>query len=530
MLSEKEYFRPEYLIEIATRRKGYLIIPLTIAMIVGIYLSITLPKVYRSSTLILVQPQKVPTSYVQSIVTSSVESRLRTISEQIMSITNIERIIRNFNLFIEPRYKDMYWEDKINEVRNRISLSVSKGNTFSVSFTGKDPKTVMEVANALASYFIDENLKVREAQAVSTSAFLDDELTGVKTKLHATERMLMEFRKSKMGSLPEQLESNLKILERLHSELNDKENRIMTIQEGLLRLETHRKEYLNGNLDVQNNDIKIEKENEEENIIALKNQYKALKSKYTDKHPDVVKIRKMIETFGDNNIVEKTETTNSDGILVRIDQKRNDGEKDLIRTKKQIKEIEKQIIEYQKRIEETPYTEQKFVDINRNYDNVKSQYNSLLERKLESEIAVNMEKKQKGEQFKIVDPAKLPEKPYEPNLNMLFFLFIGAGLGLGVGLISLMEYFDTAFRRAEEVEPYLKIPVLAYVPTIKTKVELRNQRIRKILSIIPITGAAMLFGLFTISTITADENTIMLLEKMGVIKVINIIDELLRTI
>ena len=105
MLSEKEYFKPEYLIEIATRRKWYLIIPLSIAMIIGIYLSITLPKVYRASTLILVQPQKVPSNYVRSIVTSTVESRLRTISEQIMSITNIERTIRNFNLFIEPQYK-----------------------------------------------------------------------------------------------------------------------------------------------------------------------------------------------------------------------------------------------------------------------------------------------------------------------------------------------------------------------------------------------------------------------------------------
>lgn len=532
MLTDKEFFRPEYLIEIIVRRKWYIIIPLTIAMMVGIYLSLSLPKVYRATTLILVQPQKVPTNYVRSIVTSTVEARLRTISEQIMSITNIERIIRNFNLFVEPQYKDMYWEDKIRKVRERITLSVSKGNTFSVSFNGKIPKTTMEVANALASYFIDENLKVREAQAISTSAFLEDELTGVKSKLKEMELKLLDFRKKNMGTLPEQLDTNLQALNRLQIALNENENRLIKLKDSLVNLENqpdYSTDYM-GSMFTDNSNELME-ENEELNELRL--QYNALKTKYTDKHPDVKKLLKLIEGLEkENDDVEKNAEVNiNDDTLFEtpnintIEIQKNDIKRNIEKINKNIIIINKQYAEYQMRIEKTPQTEQQLHEINRNYNNIKEQYDSLLNRKLESEIAVNMEKKQKGEQFKIVDPAKLPEKPYEPNLSILFGLFVSIGLGIGGALITLMEYFDSAFRRAEEIEPYLKAPVLAYIPKISTKNELRRKKVENVMSIIPIAFLAALFGVFTISTIKADEKSLILLENLGVIEVVETINK-----
>ena len=525
-----EFFRPEYLVEIVVRRKWYLIIPLIIAMLLGIYFALTLPKVYRAQTLILVQPQKVPANFVQSIVTSTVESRLRTISEQIMSITNIERIIRNFNLFTEPQYKDMYWEDKANQVRRRISLSVSKGNTFSVSFTGKDPKTVMEVTNALASYFIDENLKVREAQAINTSAFLDDELTGVKNKLKATEKILMDFRKKNMGTLPEQLGSNLKILEQLQSELRDKEDRLVALQENLIRLETTKKEFLDGNLNVKIQENPESEDNKKQDLETLKSNYQTLRTRYTDKHPDVIKLGKIIQLLEGNLPEEALKEDPKDEILARFGAKRAEMEKQVAELKEDTKKIKTEIAVYQNRIEKTPETEQELIEINRNYGNIRSQYNSLLNRSLESEIAVNMEKKQKGEQFRIIDPAKMPEKPYEPDLNKLFLIFIVAGGGIGAAMIFVMEYFDSAFRRAEEIEPYLKMPVLAYMPKISTKEELWKQKIQKTLAIVPIAGAAVLFGLFVICTIKASDATYRIVEKLGVVKAVNTIEYLIQSL
>ena len=240
-------------------------------------------------------------------------------------------------------------------------------------------------------------------------------------------------------------------------------------------------------------------------------------------------MKKMIQTL-ESQIIENPKAEDSDKILPLMAAKRNEMRQQFIKIEKRTKEIEHQIAVYQERIEKTPNTGQELLDLNRNYSNIRGQYNSLLSRKLESEIAVNMEKKQKGEQFKIIDPAKMPEKPYEPDLEKLFFLVMVAGLGVGAALIVLMEYFDTAFRRAEEIEPYLKVPVLAYVPKITTKAELRKQRIGRVFGLVPIAGTALLLGIFMITTIKADENTLKIIEKLGILKAIDIFNEFLRAI
>ena len=170
MQERDESFNIGYYIDLVFRRRWLMIIPFCLAMIIGIYLAVTLPRIYQSSTLILVRPQRVPESYVQSIVTTDIESRISTISQQIMSRTSLEKIIDQFNLFMEPENDNMFAEDKIASLRKRISVKVMRerrdADAFSSSFKDKDPEKVMSITNALATYFINENLKQREAQAV----------------------------------------------------------------------------------------------------------------------------------------------------------------------------------------------------------------------------------------------------------------------------------------------------------------------------------------------------------------------------
>ncbi|MEE4602610.1 MAG: Wzz/FepE/Etk N-terminal domain-containing protein, partial [Desulfobacteraceae bacterium] len=171
MASQPIPMDPKYIIDLVIKRRWIVLIPFALAMIVGIYLSITLPKIYEASTLILIQPQRVPQNYVQSIVESDPSERISTLSQQVLSRTNLENIISEFKLFTDPDSSPMYMEDKVNNLRKRISVNVSSDrrrgtDSFSLTFQGKNPQTVMRVTNALASYFIDENLRVREAQAV----------------------------------------------------------------------------------------------------------------------------------------------------------------------------------------------------------------------------------------------------------------------------------------------------------------------------------------------------------------------------
>jgi uncharacterized protein involved in exopolysaccharide biosynthesis len=173
MRNPVEKIKPEDIIEIIVRHRWYIIIPFCLSMMTGIYFALTLTKVYSAGTLILVQPQLIPSNYVQSIVSASLGSRINTLSQQIMSRTNLEKIISEFKLYSGPKSKNMFMEDKIESMRRRITVDVTRSrratNAFSISFKGKDPEKVMKVTNALATFFIDENLKKREAQAIGTS-------------------------------------------------------------------------------------------------------------------------------------------------------------------------------------------------------------------------------------------------------------------------------------------------------------------------------------------------------------------------
>jgi uncharacterized protein involved in exopolysaccharide biosynthesis len=209
-------------------------------MIVGIVLSVKLPRIYEASTLILIQPQKVPQNYVQSIVTSDPGERISTLSQQILSRTNLEKIIEEFQLYKGPEFENLYVEDKINSLRRNISVSVSndkrrESDAFTISYQGKDPQRVMRITNTLSTFFIDENLRLREAQAVGTSDFLDDELSVMKKRLEAVETQLKNYREAYMGELPEQLDSNLRILDRLQEHLGESQQ---SLSDAKIRLAT----------------------------------------------------------------------------------------------------------------------------------------------------------------------------------------------------------------------------------------------------------------------------------------------------
>ena len=213
-------------------------------------------------------------------------------------------------------------------------------------------------------------------------------------------------------------------------------------------------------------------------LLQLKNQLADLEASYTDRHPDIIRLKAKIADM---------EAKYRSGKLNRSsDVNRNLSQEDLlaskllddqIRQQRQIKydikdleddisKLNSQIKIYQQRIERTPKREEELIALNRDYNNIQASYSSLLNRKLEAEIAVNMEKKQKGQQFSILDRAYIPQVPVSPNMNRLFILVVMAGLAVGAGLIFLLDYFDTSLKKSDEFESDLGISVLATIPKV----------------------------------------------------------------
>ena len=523
MQEKAETFKLDLYINLIFKHRWLIIIPFCVAMIVGIYLGITLPRIYQSSALILVKPQQVPTDYVQSIVTADLASRIRAISQRILSRTNLEKIIGQFNLFSDPEHRKMSIEEKISALRKQFVIDLQptgkrqEANSFSIIFTGPNPVETMQIANRMASLFIDENLKEREAEAIETTQFLDDELRTMRARLEEVETRLKDYRKLYMGELPGQLESNLRILDTLQRQLSEREDRLRDEKNRLAILENEikaRKEALSAGSAIQS------ETGEAVTLVQLKNQLANLQTSYTDQHPDVVRLKAKIADMeaklpgGQPNSTSEANTNLSPEQLFESkmlgDQIRQQSQ-----IKFEIKNLEQdtrklkyQISIYQQRIERTPKREEELIALNRDYRNIQSSYSSLLNRKLEAEISVSMEKKQKGEQFSILDRAYTPKEPISPNMKRLLMLAVMAGLGTGGGLIFLLDYFNTSLKNPENFESELGVAVLATIPKVYQKKDFRLKRLNQVFTGLSLVVAACLFGGFAVLVFNGVEPTI----------------------
>lgn len=523
-------FQIDHYIELALKHRWYLIIPFCLSMAIGITLIFVLPKMYEASTLILVRPQSVPTDYVQSIVTSDIEARLNTISQQILSRTNLEKIINQFNLFMTPEKEDMYMEDKVADLRGRINIdlestgSKKEADAFSISFLDSNPEVVARVVNGLAALFIDENLRVREAQATGTTDFLDEELETMRQRLQNVELQLREYRKEHMGELPEQLETNLRSLDRLQMQLNERQDSLRNAKDRLIILENQ----IKASRDMMISPV-TEESGEVMTLAQMKQQLVQLQTTYTERHPDVVRLKGRIaemEAKISSGELSSTLTNPSQSKGDRSDLLTagplNDQERRRAEIKLEIKymeidirKISDEIKKYQMRVENTPKREEELLSLQRDYNNIQGSYNSLLNRKLEADIAVNMEKKQKGEQFKIIDRARVPRNPASPDMKRLFLLTIFMGLGCGAGLIFLKDYFDSSVKRSEEIEHDLGISVLATIPKIYHTKDFRILRLRKVMTASSLFIATCLLGAFAVLALIGPETTMEMIKEIA---------------
>ncbi len=464
-------------LDIAWRRKWFFIIPFILSIAATVFYIRSVPNIYQASTLILVEPQKVPPSYIKPTVTDSVQAQLRTITEQIMSRTYLEKVIKEFNLYSQLRQK-LPFESVIEKMRTRITVRVKKGRVFSVSFEDENPVIAMKVANRLAFMFIEENLKVREEQAEGTLVFLEKELNRMKSLLKQQEKAVLDFRAKHLGVLPEQLDANLRTLDRLQLQLQNTNQALQAAIQTKLQLQNQLAQ-ARSMADREKNskpaypEKDLNQEVQDTNLKELKKRLAFLELRYTDQHPEVIRLRRIIQKLEKDsasqgqNSRERIPSNQSDTLSAQIERQLSQINEEIAKLQAEKKELQAKIKEYQKRVEITPKVEQQLKELSRGYEVTKKQYQSLLDKRLQAELAANMERKQKGEQFKILDPAKLPEKPYKPNRPKLFMLGLMLGLGVGFGIAFLVEYMDHSFYKVEDLEKFSELPVLACIPEFK---------------------------------------------------------------
>ncbi|HRF90142.1 MAG TPA: GNVR domain-containing protein [Desulfobacter postgatei] len=512
--------KPDYIIDVLIRGRWFLIVPLCISLTLGLGMTLTANKTYEAATMILVQPQRVPTSYIRSVVSSSIGERIGTISQQVLSRSNLEQIIEQFGLY--ENSSGIYQEEKIEALRKQIKVKIenSRGGSeaFSISFTGSEPERVMRIANTLASYFMDENLKVREAQAIGTSEFLDSELEKTKKRLEEKEQKLAAFRAKYLGGLPDELESNLRTLDRMQKEVTDKARLLREVNNSISQLDSQISSMAatggsgTGGDDFLSFDLEESQEGDDSAVQAAQEKYDALLLRYTEKHPDVKKLKSIIE-----KLKQKLEAAKEEEELPSAESKEDilpDMGMDPVAPLKaqraqlvaeanniqaEVSAIQEKMKIYAQRVEDTPKRELELQSLTRDYSNIQDVYNSILDRKLEAELSVNMEKKQKGEQFRILDHARLPEKPISPNVKMMFLLSIAGGLGLGGGVLFLKELLTfSVIRRDDQIDTLLGLPILASIPPLEKPNGRTKKKIEWVMFICCCSYSAVFLAFFAI--------------------------------
>jgi polysaccharide chain length determinant protein (PEP-CTERM system associated) len=474
-------YTPEALLGIALRRKWLIVIPsLVIGAAVGVATHM-LPNRYRSDTLILVVPQRVPESYVRSTVTTRIEDRLQAISQQILSRTRLERVIQDFNLYSDRRKSDLM-EDIVERMRRDIDVEIVKGDAFRVSFTAEEPRTAMRVTERLASLFIDESLRDREILANDTNTFLESQLDDARRRLVENEKRLAEYRRLHDGELPTQLDANMQglhntemQLQALVDSLNRDRDRRLVLERMVADLTPA--ETASSTADRRPADGEKTEVSTADRLGAAEALRREMLLRLTPEHPDVLRLNRTIESLRKRLEAEGPQRDTGPAKVLPSETARRSRLQD---TRAEIENLDRQMAQksaeekrlhavmgqYQKRIEIAPGRESELAELTRDYDTLQQTYRGLLAKKQESQISANLERRQIGEQFKILDPARLPERPYSPDRPRLYTMGLLGSLLFGFACAGAAEYLDRTLRFEEDVRLALNLPVIATIPVL----------------------------------------------------------------
>lgn len=470
MAADKNFALERYL-QIIWYRKWLLVVPIvTMVLVTGIG-SLFLTNIYRSYTLILVEPQQVPQEFVKSSVSMSVEKHMNTIRQQLLSRSILERVINEYHLYPDLVARNVPMEEILELMRANIELRVEGKDAFTLYFQGPDPHLVMQVTNKMASLFIEGTMATREQQAGETVDFLETQAKELKATLDNLDQQIRAFKQQHIGELPEQMEANLRTIERLQMQLQVNSDSLRSAQDRRTLIsaqlaEMRQKSVISGKGgEVVGTDVQLEQ---------LRAELANLQLKYTDEHPDVIKLKSRIATL-ERRLAEPVEDGGGGAITSSLEMSLRGADLEIQRIGAERASLQGQVALYQKRVESAPQVEQDLQVLTRDYDNTQTAYQDIQKKLTEAKRSADMESKQKGQQFRVIDPAQQPKAPYKPN--RLYIAIVGFALGtlIGMGAVFLAEHFDDSFKDPEEMEDALGMTVLTAVPLIDTHEDLERR-------------------------------------------------------
>lgn len=492
-------------LELFYRRYKIIVCCLLIALGGGLVVYLHTPKVYQATALLIYQKQRVNPTKMSPDVQTGTNDILSTLSQQVTSRSSLEGLIRQFDLYPELRAR-LPMEDVVLVMRERVVIKPSKGDVFNVSFDGDDPKKVVLVTNAIASRFIEENLRFREEWASETSVYVKDELGMAKEALDKKERVMRDFKLQFYNEMPERLQVNMERLNALQGQAQKNQDSLQDLERTKLLIQeqvTLRKQLLRqsgegqekhsaavvGGVPVSLSEAEARAAKMVAELTAAQNALTELRQRYTDQHPEVRRAQKSLAELERRVAVALEEAAANpapvpagpepapppavDSQVKQLEMQLNDSLAHMQELKSERHEIETQIGQYRQWVAATPVREAEWSALTRDYTQLQNHYQELVARNIEAESAQTLERRQKGSQFKIVDSAHFPEKPFKPDFIKIMLMAMAVGIGFGGGLVCVLDNFDTSFKDVADLEAFLNLPVTCALPRLETAAERR---------------------------------------------------------
>ncbi|WNG48229.1 chain-length determining protein [Archangium minus] len=423
------------------------------AFAVGAAIVLSQQSVYEATAVVRVQPQRPGEEMVQRTVSELVEQRLLTVRQELMARPVLQRAIEEMNLYPEI-VSEAGMEAAVNRMRKDLTVRVEGESAFELTYAHTDPNVAAQVANRLPQLFSEQALKSRQEQAARATKLFEDEIVALSKSVTEWEKKIAQFKVDHIGELPEQLEMNMRGLERVGALLQTKseELRVAEARRSDLARARNAADSEAGRLEAAEHSLT-------QGLVAAR-------SSWTADHPEVKRLSQEL-----NEMRERRKDAESRQWAERQERARVS---ELIATiQKEIEGLHQQAKGYQERLDRTPQWAHELGVLNRDYEIARAKYQSVVSRRVEAELAQDLEVKSAESLFNVVSPAGVPVAAARPDRmsGLLISFLIALGLGVLVGVV--LEMRDDSIRDTQELRDRLPLPVLAVVPNMQGKVEKR---------------------------------------------------------
>jgi len=465
--------------------------------LLSFWVAMALPNEYSSTAVLLVQPQTVNDRLVEAgLNESDLNTRLTQMTAEILSRGRLSVMIDDLDLYPELR-EEMMREELIDYMKSKITVAAVEAelqgtkaqardqavNTFRITYRAEDPRVAARVAQRLAEDFTEKHIEARVDLTQKSLQFISGEEERLIRLIGAVEKEIADVKDANPGQLPENFASNQRLRERL----------TLTLQSAM-----EKRDLLRGDYTFWENQMRLmdddgnggpTDEESERRMQEIELALGELRSRgFTDRHPDVVSLRQELAVLEGSHELAAQEEASAEPRrsyeFLRMDAERKRAALRLSAANADVKAIQEQIDEVEDRLGATPRVAEQLDALDRGYEQLGNSLNAFSNLSMKARVQADLERRQLGEQFRILEDAYASSRPISPQRPLIIVLGFVLGIGIGLAVGILVESLDSSFHGPRELQTTLSLPVLASIPSIMLESDRLEQRRRAIRNLV----------------------------------------------